>query len=264
MRIKPSAHFLDKINFLGIQIWDFACRSLNREYSWFFLFKIIFKYPGKSLKGFFAYRKFCKSIVQISPQQTYSNISIDELLNQAQNDRSSLLVAMGYCQRPLKTEEQPLTCPSKRFSHDCYFVKSFHRMPQLPPACSICEIKPIAEATLNAGASFYIMTSALDIARDIFIPSLETQRFRYAILFICPYSILPITLSLFICGIKFIIIPYATGDCRNYADFMRADVGIKPKRTFSSKENFELVLNILKMTGQNDKRTNTVLQQVQQ
>ena len=241
-------NILDRNNFLGIRIWDFGLRSLNREYSWFFLFKIIFKYPLKSLKGFLAYKKFCKSIDQISPGQIYANISIEQLMNQANNDRSSFLVAMGYCQRPLKTDDQPLNCPSERFSHDCYFVENYDRTIQFPSACSICEIKSIADLTLKSGASFHIMTSAMDIARNIFIPTLEKQRFRYAIMFICPYSILPITLPLFICGIEFMIIPYTTGDCRNYGEFVKADVGIKPKRTFSSKENYEWALNILKMT----------------
>ncbi|HEX9972611.1 MAG TPA: hypothetical protein VGD14_11125, partial [bacterium] len=209
------------------------------------------KYPLKSITGFFAYKICCKSIEQISPQQIYANISIDELINQAKNDRSSSLVAMGYCQRPLKTEEQPLTCPSKRFSHDCYFIENFHRMPQLPPACSICQIEPIAESALNAGASFYIMTSAMDITRDVFMPALERQKFKSVIMFICPYSILPIALPLFICGIKFIIIPYATGDCQNYGDFVRADVGIKPKRTFALQSNYKMILDLLKRMDQN-------------
>jgi hypothetical protein len=238
-------NILDRNNFLGIRIWDFGLRSLNREYSWFFLFKIIFKYPLKSLKGFLAYKRFCKSIDQISSQQIYSNISIEELTHHAKNDRPSLLVAMGYCQRPLKTDDQSLSCPSERFSRDCFFVENYHQTTQFPSACSICEIKPIAESAIQSGASFHIMTSAKDIAWDIFIPALEKQRFRYAIMFICPYSILPITLPLFICSIKFMIIPYTTGNCRNYGEFVRADVGIKPKRTFPSKKNFELVLNIL-------------------
>jgi hypothetical protein len=249
--IKQTTNLLDRYNFLGVPIWDFGLRSMNREYSWYFLFKIIVKYPLKSLTGFQAYRKFCKSIYQISPQKIYSTISFDKLMNQIQNDRSSLLVAMGYCQRPLKTEEQPFTCPSKRFNHDCYFVEYYHQITQTPPACSICEIKQIAEMTLKTGASFHIMTSAMDIARDFFIPALGKKRFQYAILFICPYSILPITLPLLICGIKFIIIPYTTGACQNYGDFVRADVGIKAKRTFSLKRNHELILDFLTRMVQN-------------
>ena len=41
------------------------------------------------------------------------------------------------------------------------------------------------------------------------------------------------------------IIPFATGDCRNYEDFIRADVGIKPKRTFPLGQNYDLVLDLL-------------------
>jgi len=253
MKISDNKNWLDRINFLGMRIWDFGLRSLNREYSWLFLFKIIFKYPIRSIKGFWAYRKFSKSINKINPQKTYSNITPNELIRETENARSSLLVAMGYCQRPFRISDQPLQCPSERFSHNCYFVENFNRNSQMPPACSICEIKYVAELALKIGALFYVMTSAMDIARDIFIPALERQRFKYTIMFICPYSILPITLPLFICGIKFIIIPYATGDCCNYGEFVRADVGIKPKRTFPSRENFEFVLNILKSMGQNKK-----------
>jgi hypothetical protein len=261
MMIKAKLNFLDKINFLGIRIWDFAFRSLSREYSWLFLFKIILKYPLKSLKGLLVYRKFCNTIDQISPSKICSNISCQEFITKIKTDRSSLLVAMGYCQRPLKTDAQPLVCPSERFSHSCYFIETHHRVNHIPSACSICEIKPIAEAAIKAGASFQIMTSARDITRDIFIPALDDKKIRHAILFICPYSILLIILPLFICGIKFMIIPYATGDCRDYADFVRADMGIKPKRTFPSGENFELVLDILKTMGQNKNNPNQVLQQ---
>ncbi len=251
--IEANLNFLDKINFLGFRIWDFGLRSLNREYSWLFLFKIILKYPLKSLTGLLAYRRFCQSIDQISAHNVYSNPSIDDLMSQAKIDRSSFLIAMGYCQRPLKTDSQPMDCPSLRFSHDCYFVENHRRANRFPSACSICEIKSIAEAAIKADASFYIMTSALDIARDIFMPTLEKKWLRTAILFICPYSILPITLPLFICGIKFIIIPYVTGDCCNYADFVRADVGVKPKRAFSSGQNYDLVLDLLtKLTKENN------------
>ncbi len=245
MTIEALTNFLDRIHFWDLRIWDFGFRSLGREYGWLFLFKIIFKYPRKSWRGLQAYRQFCQYISTISTNQIYTNCAESTLINAVQPDRSALLVAMGYCQRPLRTESQALACPSPRFSHQCFFIENFHRSTQHPPACSICEIKPIAEAAIHAGATFYIMTSARDIARDIFIPTLASQKFRYAILFLCPYSVLPIALPLFICGIQFLIIPYAMGDCRNYQDFLRADVGIKPKRTFPARHNFQTALNIL-------------------
>jgi hypothetical protein len=83
-------------------------------------------------------------------------------------------------------------------------------------------------------------------------------------MFIRPYSILLIALPLSICGAKFIIIHCTTWDCRNYGDFVRTDMGMKPKRTFSSGENFKLTRNILKPMGQNKNKTNMVLQQYQQ
>lgn len=49
MKNQSDTNFLDKISFLGLRIWDFALRSLNREYCWFFLLKLVFKYTNRRL-----------------------------------------------------------------------------------------------------------------------------------------------------------------------------------------------------------------------
>ncbi|MDZ7333050.1 MAG: hypothetical protein ONB31_13835 [candidate division KSB1 bacterium] len=243
MTFKTICNYLDRISFLGLRIWEFGCRSLAQEYGWFFLFKIAIKYPAKTFRGLMIYRHFCRSLGTISPNKIYSNCSIQSIAYQLQRDPKRLLVGMGYCQRPIKTDVQPLACPSPRFSHNCSFIEHPGHN-QLLPACKICDIQPIAEAAIQSGAAVYIMTSAKDIAREIFLPTLAHGKYRAAILFICPYSILPIALPLMICDIQFLIVPYAIGDCRNYSDFLHADQGIKPKRTFPMRHKFELVLNI--------------------
>ena len=98
---------------------------------------------------------------------------------------------------------------------------------------------------LEAGADFHIMSSALDIAHDIFIPSLREARFKRAILCVCPYSVAPITLPLLICGIETLVIQYDRGYCTDYNQWSLADRGIKQERTFLSREGQALILDTL-------------------
>ena len=59
-----------------------------------------------------------------------------------------------------------------------------------------------------------------------------------SLLFICPYSVRPIALPLFICGIDFILVPFVSGACEDFGEFLRADKGIKDERTFVKSCNF--------------------------
>jgi len=79
--ISYKSNFLEGFNFLGIKIWDFGLKSLSRKYSWFFLFKILFRYPIKSFRGFWDYRQFSKTIDQISAHNIYKNINPGELVS---------------------------------------------------------------------------------------------------------------------------------------------------------------------------------------
>jgi hypothetical protein len=84
------------------------------------------------------------------------------------------------------------------------------------------------------GFDFHIMTSAMDIASDLLTPGLAGTPWKGLLLSECPYSVGPITLAMSLCGLPRFVVSYETGDCRDYAAWIQADVGIKPERTFRS------------------------------
>jgi hypothetical protein len=120
-------------------------------------------------------------------------------------------------------------CRSPRFGHDCRFLDAPH--PAAAEAWQACETREIAERAAGAGASLYLMTSAADIARDLLLSALNAGRWRRVLLLLCPYSVAPLSLAMSICGIEGRILSYGQGDCRDYAMWLRADVGDKVELT---------------------------------
>jgi len=159
-----------------------------------------------------------------------------EFREQIREAQGGFLLALGFCQKPVGTSG--VRCPAGRFNHECYFLARDNildvSMAQLPTACRGCDIRAIGVAALRAGAAVYIMTSAVDIARHLFVPTLKSDRFRYGLFLQCPYSIPAMTLPLLICGIPSMLVGYSEGDCRDYAQFLLADKGTKDERTFPS------------------------------
>jgi hypothetical protein len=103
----------------------------------------------------------------------------------------------------------------------------------------------IGTRALRAGADMHIMTSALDIAHDIFVPALERGRFKTAILCVCPYSVQPIALPLLICGIEGFVVQFNSGYCADYSQWSLADNGIKDERTLLSPQAHSKILDFL-------------------
>jgi hypothetical protein len=91
----------------------------------------------------------------------------------------------------------------------------------------------------------HIMTSALDIAHDMFVPALERGRFKTAILCVCPYSVQPIALPLLICGIEGFVVQFDSGYCADYSQWALADRGIKDDRTLLSPQAHSKILDFL-------------------
>jgi hypothetical protein len=94
-------------------------------------------------------------------------------------------------------------------------------------ACRCCSVREIGVAALHAGVSVYVMTSALQIANDLLLPSLTGGRFTGAVLALCPYSVEPMALALLICGLKAGMVTYDRGACLDYDQWLRADGGDK-------------------------------------
>ena len=47
------------------------------------------------------------------------------------------------------------------------------------------------------------------------------------------------------CGLPGLVLSYETGDCRDYAAWIQADVGIKPERTFRSRAGHGRLLELV-------------------
>jgi len=167
---------------------------------------------------------------------------------QIREAQGGFLLAVGFCQKPLGTSG--VGCPAGRFNHECYFLASDNildiPMAQLPTPCRGCDIRAIGVTALRAGAALYIMTSALDIARHLFVPILRSRRFRYGLFLQCPYSIPAMILPLFICGVPSLLVGYSEGDCRDYTQFLLADNGTKDERTFLSPTAHTRIFDFLR------------------
>jgi hypothetical protein len=138
-------------------------------------------------------------------------------------------------------------CPAGRFNHHCLYAGELDisKPEHIPFVCHGCDIRPIATKALLAGANMYIMTSALDVLHDIFVPSLEKARFSPAIFCICPYSVHPISLPLHICGIESSVVQFNSGYCADYSQWSLADSGIKNERSFMGPEARRMILDFL-------------------
>ena len=77
----------------------------------------------------------------------------------------------------------------------------------------------------------HIMTSALHIARDVMIPSIDRGRFRKVIMCLCPYSVQAIALPLTICGLEGYLVGYESGNCVDWEQWLQADRGVKNEMT---------------------------------
>jgi hypothetical protein len=234
---------LDSAAFLGFKVWEFSYRSLRMEYGLTFLKRVLLPHPVRALAGLVRYPR-----LQIENRSQGSISLLFEgpeegfvaRLSQAQAD---LLVAVGFCQKPLEP-----ACPAGRPNHDCTYLDTLDQAGgggTLHPACAECEITGIGTLALQAGASMYIMTSALDIARDVMIPTVDHGRFQKVIMCLCPYSVQAIALPLVICGLEGYLVAYESGNCVDWEQWLQADRGIKKGMTAVDPEAYSKVLTLL-------------------
>jgi len=221
-----------------LQVWEFSFKSLSREYGRAFLWKVVLRHPWRTLRGAFEYRRFLKRRRR-KGGITHLFWEGEEDFLQKATAEEGILVGLGFCQKPFE-------CPSRRPNHSCLYLSTLDldQGEEWPhPICRECKVAIMGKKALAAGANMYLMTSALDIACDVMIPSLETG--RNAILILCPLSVQAITLPLLICGIKGYLIEYSSGNCRDYEEWLRADRGVKEEMTTLSPGALEKVMGLL-------------------
>jgi hypothetical protein len=236
---------LDDSSFLGFRVWEFSFRSLRRRYGLTFLRRVVLRHPLRTLTGVLRYRRL---LLEREGQEDVTPLfdgREEELVSRIVLGRRNLLVAAGFCQKPLEP-----ACPAGRPNHDCLYLDGLdldHPAGTIHPVCRRCDINTIGTQALLAGANMHIMTSALDIAHDVMIPSIEHERFRQAMMCLCPYSVKAITLPLIICGIEGFLISYACGNCLDYQQWLLADVGIKREMTVlnpAARDKISLLLRL--------------------
>jgi hypothetical protein len=240
---------LDKKACLGFRIWDFSFRSLARRYGNTFLKEVAFRHPLRTLSGLLAYRRLVSSDPTKGDVTYLFSGTGEEFQSRVARGEKDFLVAVGFCQKPMRETGHRYECPEGRFNHRCFYLAqvdlSHTQEESLPPACRDCEIRVIGRKALRAGANVHIMTSALDIAYDIFAPTLKHRRFKTAIFCVCPYSVHPMVLPLLICGIEGLVVQFNSGYCVDYSQWSLADEGTKNERTFLSQPAYNKTLAFL-------------------
>lgn len=240
MRTGSLMNHLDDISFLGIKIWDFCCRSLFKEYGFLFFSKAVLSHPVKTLKGLIRYRTFLMTEPSSQNSLPRSPLEKSVLLEKMRENPSNLLVGLGFCLKPFYSKNPDSSCPSGRANHDCFYLDKG----EIQPVCSGCAIFKISVKSLERDFRVYIMTSAEDMARDLLIPQIASEKFPYSLLFLCPYSVQAILPALFICGAESFLVPYSKGNCKNYEQWRKADLGHKEEMTELDPPTWEKVLDI--------------------
>ena len=81
--------------------------------------------------------------------------------------------------------------------------------------------------------------------RDLFLPALRTRQFRRGLFTLCRYSFDPFVLPLMMAGMEYALVPFESGDCRDYRTWLQADVGVKPDQTVLAARHHQLFASYL-------------------
>ncbi|MBN2411114.1 hypothetical protein JXQ31_05425 [candidate division KSB1 bacterium] len=245
--VKIAKH-LDRKEYFSFRLWEFCLRNTVRLFPWYFLFAVLIRHPLTALHGFWYYR----NLVRNSPRQAlHGTINLSSLIRTLRQNKKNgrLILAPGFCMKPFDAVKRESICPAGFFNHRCAILDQPELLRQEQETwaepCDRCNIGRLARLSAQIHADFYIMTSALDIAHDLFLPSLQGTGANMGIFLLCPYSAEAFTFGLTVTGMKGALITFCKGDCQNYEEFTRADIGIKKKQTFIEESDFEYLQNEL-------------------
>ena len=226
---------------------EFSLKSLPQPYGRLFVRRVALRHPLRTLRALWTY--WLTFGASPPGHRLFFRGDKEAFVGRAAADGERLLVGTGFCQKPRRLNGKGYDCPVGRFNHDCLYLSGLELDSgggvTLHPACTDCSVRVLGQAALEAGASFVLLTSALDIAHDILIPALEENRVGRVLFAVCPYSVEPMKLALLVCGVEGCIFRYRTGFCTNYTQWLRADRGDKPEQTTLSPPDSTRVIGLL-------------------
>lgn len=227
MSIGRLTKYLDRVSFLGFGIWDFCFRSLFTEYGCRFLKKAVLAHPLKTGKGLLKYRNSVPGSLSSPDLVPWSTTQESIFLEKIRKEPSNLLIGLGFCLKPYHPDKPAKSCPSGRANHDCLYLEKG----EIRPICLDCAISKISRESLERDFRVYIMTSAVNMAQDYLIPQITEGKFPLSLLLLCPYSIRAILPALYICEAESHLFPYSKGNCLDYRQWRKADLGQKEEVT---------------------------------
>jgi hypothetical protein len=231
VRLQEIARRLDARAFLDFRIWNFSLLNTGRFFPWYYFFRIFLLHPITAFSGLLRYRR----LIRRAGTQSEGTCTLEEAVRSLR-DGGSFLLAPGFCMKPFDFEIKRSTCPAGHFNHSCILMDNAPDMlfspDTWPQPCLSCGIAPIARMAAINNTDLYIMTSAIDIACDVYLPAIRKRQLLSGIFFICSYSVDPFTFGLAVSGIKGAIVKFCSGDCSTHEDWTNADIGVKNDQTF--------------------------------
>ncbi|HPG38167.1 MAG TPA: hypothetical protein PLP19_05805 [bacterium] len=254
--MKPLVKFaawLDRKTFFSCRLWEFNLHNLTRLFPWYYLFTALCKHPRKTVRGFVRYQKLVRASNKNPLYGTIAYSALLEYLATTHRNPERFLIAPGFCMKPYDEEKNQCLCPAGHFNHRCIIAEQpgilVKKRVNWPIPCNYCSIGALVRIAAGIQADFYIMTSAIDIARDVFRPALQGHGARTGLFLLCPYSAEAFTFGLATSGIYGSLVTFCAGDCRNHAEFTSADIGIKNKQTHVDKPLWEQLIKDLQALG---------------
>ncbi|MBN1559362.1 hypothetical protein JW998_03885, partial [candidate division KSB1 bacterium] len=178
---------IDEKAFLSFRLWQFSLRNIARHFFWHYLFHALLRHPVRAVAGARHYRRL---VSQSHGAPLSGTLDLQEFGDLP--EAAKLLIAPGYCMKPYDYEKGRSVCPAGHFNHQCRLLDEattlLRARERWPAPCRRCSVAPLAEKAAQMRADFYIMTSAMDIARDVYIPATRQKSVQYGLFFLCPYS----------------------------------------------------------------------------
>jgi len=245
--------WLDQKALCHYRLWEFSLRNFVRWFPWFFMLRVGLRHPILWMRGFAGYRRMVRETRDRPLSGHFPLHDIQRLFGLRKREGLRFIVAPGFCMKPYDKVHGASTCPSGHGNHDCFVLDHpallQKEQSRWPAPCDRCNIGKLALAAFSLDADFYIMTSALDIARDLFIPAVEDTGARLGVFLLCPYTSEAFTFGMTISRMQGMILTFDEGNCMNHRDFTRADVGIKDQQTYIEQTVFERLLLELDRVG---------------